>query len=131
MGIFNRFKKTKHEPEQVQEQKAALVTKAAEGSISMQKRSASNVIVRPLVTEKSAGLAGSNTYVFVVDTRANRIQVRSAIKQMYGITPLRVNIQNVPGKWVRFGRSQGKRSDWKKALVTLPEGKTINVHEGV
>ncbi|MBI5794105.1 50S ribosomal protein L23 [Candidatus Uhrbacteria bacterium] len=97
----------------------------------MQRRATSDVIVRPLVTEKAASLAGSNTYVFVVDKRANRIQVRSAIKQMYGITPLRVNIQNVSGKWVRFGRSQGKRSDWKKALVTLPAGKTINVHEGV
>lgn len=131
MGIFDRFKKTKHEPEVTQEKKAALVTKAAEGSVSMQRRATSDVIVRPLVTEKAASLAGSNTYVFVVDKRANRIQVRSAIKQMYGITPLRVNIQNVSGKWVRFGRSQGKRSDWKKALVTLPAGKTINVHEGV
>ncbi|MFA4845956.1 MAG: 50S ribosomal protein L23 [Patescibacteria group bacterium] len=131
MGIFDRFKKTKHEPEAAQEKKAALVTKAAVGSVSIQKRATSDVIVRPLVTEKSAVMASANTYVFVVRNNANRIAVRSAIKQMYGITPVRVNIQNVPGKWVRFGRSQGKRSDWKKALVTLPKGKTINVYEGV
>ena len=131
MGIFDRFKKTQHEPEASQEKKATLVTKAVEGSVVMQKRATSDVIVRPLVTEKSAILSSANTYVFVVTKNANRIAVRSAIKQMYGITPVRVNIQNVPGKWVRFGRSQGKRSDWKKALVTLPKGKTINVHEGV
>jgi large subunit ribosomal protein L23 len=131
MWIFDRFKKTKHEPEAAQEKKAALVTKAAEGSVSLKTRATSDVIVRPLVSEKSASLSGDNTYVFVVDKKANRIQVRTAIKQMYGIMPVRVNIVNVPGKWVRFGRSQGKRADWKKALVTLPEGKTINIHEGV
>ncbi|MBI4437869.1 50S ribosomal protein L23 [Candidatus Uhrbacteria bacterium] len=130
MGIFNRFKKTKHEPEAAQE-KATVVIPTAQGSVTIQKRATSDVIVRPLVTEKAAILSSGNTYVFVVRKDANRIQVRSAIKEMYGITPVRVNIQNVPGKWVRFGRSQGKRSDWKKALVTLPAGKTINVHEGV
>lgn len=131
MGIFDRFKKARHEPEASQEKKAALVVPVVEGSVSMQKRATSNVIVRPLVTEKSAVLGAASTYVFVVTKQANRIAVRSAIKEMYGITPTRVNIQNVPGKWVRFGRSQGKRSDWKKALVTLPKGKTINVYEGV
>ena len=50
---------------------------------------------------------------------------------MYGITPVSVNIQNVRGKRVRFGRVRGKRKDWKKAIVTLPEGKTINVYDGV
>lgn len=129
--MWNPFKKTKHEPEAIQEKKAILVKPAVEGSVSIQKRATSDVIVRPLVTEKSAVLGAANTYIFVVTKQANRIAVRSAIKEMYGITPVRVNIQNVPGKWVRFGRSQGKRSDWKKALVTLPKGKTINVYEGV
>lgn len=131
MGFFDRFKKTRHEPEASSDKKATFVAPVAEGSVSMQKRATSNVIVRPLVTEKSAVLGAANTYVFVVTKQANRITVRTAIKEMYDITPTRVNIQNVPGKWVRFGRSQGKRSDWKKAFVTLPKGKMINVHEGV
>jgi len=83
------------------------------------------------VTEKSATLSSANQYVFIVRKEANRIQVRSAIKAMYGITPTSVNIQNYRGKKVRFGRRLGQRRDWKKAIITLPAGKTINVYEGV
>ncbi|TAL51139.1 50S ribosomal protein L23 [Patescibacteria group bacterium] len=91
----------------------------------------SDVIVKPLVSEKTANLAGANQYVFVVRKDANRVQVRSAVKAMYGVSPLSVNILNVRGKIVRFGRRSGSRSDWKKAIVTLPKGQTINVYEGV
>jgi len=89
------------------------------------------VIVRPLISEKAANLAGANQYVFVVRKNANRVQVRTAIKTMYGVSPLSINILNVPGKKVRFGRREGSRSDWKKAIITLPAGQTINVYEGV
>lgn len=91
----------------------------------------SDVIVQPLISEKAAGLAGANQYVFIVRKSANRVEVRAAIKSMYGVSPLGVNILNVRGKKVRFGRKEGTRSDWKKAIVTLPVGQTINVHEGV
>ncbi|MBI4592469.1 50S ribosomal protein L23 [Candidatus Uhrbacteria bacterium] len=91
----------------------------------------SDVIVKPLISEKSATLAGANQYVFVVRKNANRLQVRAAIKTMYGVSPESVNLLNVRGKKVRFGRREGSRSDWKKAIVTLPAGQTINVHEGV
>ncbi len=91
----------------------------------------SDVIVQPLISEKAAGLAGANQYVFIVRKSANRLQVRAAMKSMYGVSPLSINILNVRGKKVRFGRKQGTRSDWKKAIVTLPVGQTINVHEGV
>ncbi len=87
------------------------------------------IISHPLVTEKSAVLASQGTYVFVVSTRANKIQVRNAIKALYGIIPVSVNIQNVRGKAVRFGRHKGQRNSWKKALVTLPKGKSIDVYE--
>ncbi|MEK7615361.1 MAG: 50S ribosomal protein L23 [Patescibacteria group bacterium] len=90
-----------------------------------------NLILRPMVTEKAAHLASIGQYVFCVDKAANRIQVRSAIRAMYGVTPVSVNIQSVEGKVVRFGRTSGKRKDWKKAIVTLPKGKTIEVYEGV
>ncbi len=112
-------KKTKKQP---------AAKKAASAKLGV---SGSELIVRPLVTEKSATLASENQYVFVVEKRANRIQIRKAIQAMYGITPVSVNIQNVRGKKVRFGRRFGKRKDWKKAIVTLPEGKTINVYDGV
>lgn len=144
MGILNRIKKDKKDTtpsaqkadEQVK--KAAVPAKAkkdekkpAPAKKSTKIGSAPQVIVKPLVTEKSATLASSNQYVFVVTKKANRVEVRSAIKAMYGITPTSVNIQNYKGKKVRFGRRRGKRKDWKKAIVTLPAGKTINVYEGV
>lgn len=91
----------------------------------------SGTIVRPLVTEKAAVIAHVGQYSFLVAPKANRIAVRAAIKAMYGVVPTSVNIQRVRGKFVRFGRTTGQRSDWKKAIVTLPKGKTIDVYEGV
>ena len=89
------------------------------------------VIIKPYITEKSAVLAHDNQYVFLVDTGANRVEVRNAVKAMYGVQPTRVNIQQYYGKSVRFGRITGKRKVWKKAIVTLPKGSSINVYEGV
>ncbi len=89
------------------------------------------VIIKPYITEKSAFLAHDNQYVFIVNRGAGRIQVRNAIKAMYGIAPTNVNIQNYYGKRVRFGRIRGKQSNWKKAIVTLPKGSKIDVYEGV
>jgi len=91
----------------------------------------SGIVLRPLVTEKAAIVAHGGQYTFVVATKANRVQVKSAIRAMYGILPESVNIQNMRGKMVRFGRSNGQRASWKKAIVTLPKGKTIDVYEGV
>lgn len=91
----------------------------------------SGVIIRPLVTEKAAVIAQGSQYSFVVAPQATRVAVRSAIKAAYGVIPTSVNIQRVRGKVVRFGRTNGQRSDWKKAIVTLPKGKKIDVYEGV
>ena len=89
------------------------------------------IIERPLVTEKAAGMATDGKYTFVVRNNANKIEINQAIRAMYGVTPVSVNVQNVHGKRLRFGRSRGKRSSWRKAIVTLPKGKTIDVYEGV
>lgn len=144
MGILDKFKSKKE-----QELKGEVVEEtavAAEGAEKSDKKAKaapkkkaakiipsdlSGVIVRPLVTEKAAIVAHGGQYSFVVTNNANRVAVRSAIKAMYGIIPTSVNIQRVRGKAVRFGRSMGTRSSWKKAIVTLPKGKTIDVYEGV
>jgi len=91
----------------------------------------SGIVLRPLVTEKAAVIAHTGQYSFIVALNANRVAVRAAIRAMYGIMPTSVNIQRVRGKFVRFGRTTGQRSDYKKAIVTLPKGKTIDVYEGV
>ncbi|KKP59630.1 MAG: 50S ribosomal protein L23 [Candidatus Magasanikbacteria bacterium GW2011_GWC2_34_16] len=92
---------------------------------------ANKVLVRPLITEKSAVMQSNNKYGFVVGRSATKTQIKKAIKEAYDVMPTSVNTINMDGKRVRFGRSNGRRSDFKKALITLPAGKTITIHEGV
>jgi large subunit ribosomal protein L23 len=89
------------------------------------------VLIKPLVTEKAANLGIHNKYVFAVSTKTNKIEIAKAIEEIYGIKPLSVNIINSQGKTIRSGRTFGKRKDWKKAIVALPEGKAIKIYEGV
>ena len=89
------------------------------------------ILVRPLVTEKSAIAESMNKYSFVVQKDANKNQIMQAVLELYGVKPVSVNMINVDGRRVRFGRSIGRRSDYKKAIVTLPQGKAITIHEGV
>lgn len=90
-----------------------------------------DILVRALVTEKSAVKQSESKYSFVVVNNANKAAVKKAVFEVYGVKPVAVNMLNVQGKFVRFGNHYGKRSDYKKAVVTLPKGKTIVVHEGV
>lgn len=92
---------------------------------------AHRVLVKPLVTEKAANLGSDDKYVFAVSRSANKIEIMKAIKEVYGIKPISVNIIKVRGKRVRYGRTFGQRKDWKKAIITLPSGKSINIYEGV
>lgn len=152
MGIFDKIKFKKDEKgatvEKVEKSelpenqvnttevdKAAKVMPQIEGEKNRMKKDhvavISGIIVRPVITEKSAHLAADNKYVFEVDLDATRVDVKSAIRAMYGVAPIKVNVRHVKGKVVRFGRRQGKRKNWKKAIVTLPAGKTIDVYEGV
>jgi len=89
------------------------------------------IIKRPLVTEKVSKLQGTyNQYAFEVDKRANKIQIKKAIEERFGVKVLKVRTMNVKGKVKRLGRFQGKRPDWKKAIVTLREGDTIEIFQG-
>ena len=83
------------------------------------------ILVRPLVTEKSYKGAGLGQYHFMVSKKANKIEVRNAVEKVYDVKVVRVNIINVRGKSRAFGRTQGRTSDWKKAIVTLKKGQTI------
>jgi large subunit ribosomal protein L23 len=89
------------------------------------------VLVKPLITEKSAIAESKNKYSFVVAKSANKNQIKTAIEEIYGVKAVNVNVSNIEGRRVRFGRSMGRRNDYKKAIVTLPEGKTIDIHVGV
>ncbi len=89
------------------------------------------VIVRPLITEKATILAGDNKYCFEVDRRANKNQIREAVQVAFSVRVLKVNTLNVHGKMRRFGRNYTRTRDWKKAIVTLAEGDSIQLFEGV
>lgn len=89
------------------------------------------VLVKPLITEKATILGAENKYIFAVSKNSNKIEIARAINEVYGVKPVSVNIIKVKGKNVRYGRTQGKQKDWKKAIIKLPEGKTIKVYEGV
>lgn len=89
-----------------------------------------SILVRPIVTEKSTSqLNGANDVVFEVNLGANKIQIKEAVEQFYGVKVDGVRTLVVRGKIKRSGRFSGKRSNWKKAYVRLAEGESINVHE--
>ncbi len=87
--------------------------------------------MHPWVTEKATDLQKQNKYAFVVDPKANKIMVALAVKELYGVKPTKVNLTKVIGKNVRYGRSQGKTKNWRKAIVTLKDGDKISLFEGV
>lgn len=89
------------------------------------------VLLKPLVTEKSAVMGSLNKYAFLVHKDTNKNEISKAVKAVYGVKPIAVNVINSQGRSVRFGRAMGRRSDFKKAIVTLAKGDTITVHEGV
>jgi large subunit ribosomal protein L23 len=92
------------------------------------------VIKRPLVTEKSTSLALVNKYIFEVDSRANKPQIKAAVEKAFDVTVTGVNVMVIKGKprgRSRSGRSKTYGSDWKKAVVTLAAGNKIELFEGV
>lgn len=89
------------------------------------------IIRHPLITERSTDLReGMNKVVFVVNPHANKHQIKHAIEETLKVKVEKVNIINVEGKKKRLGRFEGKKSDWKKAIVTLKKGEKLNIFEG-
>ena len=91
---------------------------------------ARQVIVRPVVSEKSYALMAANKYTFRVDDRANKTQVRIAVEEIFGVRVLGVRTLNVKAKPKRRGVTAGKSRAWKKAIVTLHPEDTIELFEG-
>ncbi len=94
---------------------------------------AHDIIRRPIVTENSMAQMQEKKYTFEVDKRANKIQIKQAIEELFsGVKVKSVNTMNVLGKYKRMGANMGKRADWKKAIVTLKEdSKTIEFFDGM
>lgn len=92
-----------------------------------------DIVLAPIVSERSMELMEENKYVFRVEKRSTKAEIKEAIEKIFdGVKVKKVNTMNVLGKTTRLGRTEGKKSDWKKAIVTLKEdSKSIEFFEGM
>jgi large subunit ribosomal protein L23 len=91
-----------------------------------------DIIKRPLLTEKSTSISEKqNSYVFEVAACADKIEIKEAVEKLFNVKVRNINTMVMHGKMKRVGRHQGRRSKWKKAIVTLNEGQKIQLFEGV
>ena len=90
------------------------------------------IIKRPIVTEQSMGQMADRKYTFEVDPSANKIEIKKAVEEIFGVTVEKVTTMNMDGKVKRMGMNIGKRANWKKAVVKLTEkSKTIEFFDGL
>ncbi|MBQ3055652.1 MAG: 50S ribosomal protein L23 [Oscillospiraceae bacterium] len=95
-------------------------------------KSAYDVIKRPVITEQSMENVANKIYVFEVAKDANKVEIRKAIEEIFGVKVMKVNTMNVLGKEKRMGVHSGYRANWKKAVVRLSDdSKTIELFEGM
>lgn len=95
--------------------------------MSIQKSKLASVLLAPIISEKSTLAADQgNRFVFKVNPASNKYEIRKAVELMFDVEVESVQVLNVKGKVKRFGRTMGKRSDWKKAYVKLKEGHDID-----
>ena len=130
-GTTNKAEKTSVAPAAVKADAKAVENKTEIKKDSAAPSAAYRVLIRPLLTEKGSHLGAENKYLFEVDYNTNKIEVAKAIETVYGVKPTKVNIIKLAGKVMRRGRTVGHRKNWKKAIVTLPKGKTIQIYEGI
>lgn len=150
MGLLDKFKKKfdsvgkQKKPRNVVEDAKAEVKpdehieqkpKKAEKKASKEKRhdtrDAYRILHHALISEKASYINAHRQYVFAVSSVANKHQIADAVNRVYGVRPTEVRVLNVRGKDVRFGRISGRTSAWKKAIITLKEGESIDTAEGV
>ena len=89
------------------------------------------VLIKPMVSEKSISLMESNKYSFIVDKDANKIEIKHAVEELFNVKVLDVTTRIIKGKVKRMGKSIGKRSDVKKAVVTLAANDKIEIFSSI
>ena len=148
MGLLDKFKKkeiVKDEKQKAPKQTEVKVEVAKKDTVKKEvaKKSpakknikkvsgdAYKILISPIVSEKSTVGESINVYTFKVSVNATKVDVKNSVRQIYGVTARKVRMINMEGKKMRSGRKFGRRGDWKKAMITLPKGQSINIHEGV
>ncbi len=89
-----------------------------------------SILIEPVLSEKTNVLREEGQYVFRVDPRANKTQVKEAVRRLFEVHPISCTIMNVKGKPKRLRGRAGVTSAWKKAIVRLPKGESIKAFEG-
>lgn len=90
-----------------------------------------DIILRPVITEKSMALMEENKYTFIVDPRANKTEIKKAVEELFKVKVEKVNTMRVKGKTKRVRNIIGREPDYKKAIVKLKKGDRIELFEGV
>ena len=88
-----------------------------------------DILIRPIITEKSSDLMAENKYTFSVDRKANKIEIRQAVESIFKVDVTAVRTMNMPGKLKRQGRTSGMTAQWKKAIVTLKAGQRLPIFD--
>lgn len=95
-------------------------------------KDARDIIVRPIISERSMDDSALNKYTFEVAKKANKVEIKKAVEEIFDVTVEKVTTMNMLGKLKRRGRFEGRRPNWKKAIVKLtPDSKKIEFFEGV
>ena len=89
------------------------------------------ILIEPVLSEKANILREEGKYVFKVDPRANKMQIKEALRRLYKVHPISCTVMNVGGKPKRLRSKPGFTSSWKKAIVRLPKDEKISIFEGV
>jgi large subunit ribosomal protein L23 len=93
-----------------------------------------NIIIRPIITEKANSKQSKGVYAFVVHRGSNKIEIKAAVEQKYGVKVAQVNTANVLGKaitkYTKRNVVSGRKQSYKKAIVTLVAGEFIDIYEG-
>jgi len=90
-----------------------------------------DIIIRPVISEKSMAEMAEGKYTFIVDRKANKVEIKKAIEGIFDVKVAKVNTINMRGKMRRMGVFRGRQPDWKKAIVKLREGDSIKFFEGM
>ncbi len=95
-------------------------------------RTAYDVIIQPIISERSMDLAQEKKYTFKVVVDAKKTEIKHAVEEIFGVDVAKVNVMNVQGKVKRMGRYEGRRASYRKAIVTLtPNSKEIEIFQGL
>ena len=138
MAFLNKLFGKKEEPAKAKPAKAkpaavktAAVKPAAEAAAGKEKKAVGKidgaVLVAPHLAEKALAAQKDGQYIFIVSKKANKIAIKDAVKKTYGVKVKAVNIVNIPKKAIRVGRTSGFKAGYKKAIVTLAKGQTIEL----